>query len=273
MQTYIEMVTDWISRYSLKVVAAILILVIGIWISRRISKVFANLLEKKSVDPTLVSFFSKMIYYAMVILVLIAAVGHLGVNTTSFLTMLGAAGLAVGLALKDSLSNFASGIILILLHPFRIGDYVTAGGVSGSVESITIFNTVLNTPDNKKVVVPNGSITNNAITNANANSTRRIDLAVGISYKDDIRKAKDVLNGLVAEDSRILKDPAPKIAVSELGESSINLVVRPWVNTSDYWDVFFDLTEKIKITLEDEGLSIPYPQQDIHVFGIRESLS
>lgn len=271
MQKYIEIITDWISNYSIKIVAAILILVIGMWVSRKVSKIFAKLLEKNRVDLTLVNFFSKIVYYSMIVLVLIAAVGQLGVNTTSFLTMLGAAGLAVGLALKDSLSNFASGIMLILFRPFRIGDFVTAGGVSGSVESITIFNTVLNTPDNKRVVVPNGSITNNAITNANANSTRRIDLVIGISYKDDIKRAKDILADLIAEETRILKDPAPKIAVLELAESSVNLAVRPWVNTCDYWDVFFDLNEKIKVGLEKEGLTIPYPQQDIHIFGIKES--
>ena len=211
---------------------------------------------------------------AMIILGLIGIImllGHFDVDVSGFVATLGIGSVAIALAAQATLTDMISGFAIMIDRPFRIGDFVTAGGVSGSVESITIFNTVLNTPDNKRVVVPNGSITNNAITNANANSTRRIDLVIGISYKDDIKRAKDILADLIAEETRILKDPAPKIAVLELAESSVNLAVRPWVNTCDYWDVFFDLNEKIKVGLEKEGLTIPYPQQDIHIFGIKES--
>jgi len=197
--------------------------------------------------------------------VVIAAVGQLGINTTSFLTIVGAAGLAIGLALKDSLNNFASGVMIILFRPFGIGDVVTAGGVTGKVQSIAIFSTILTTPDNQKVIVPNGNIINSVITNATANDTRRIDLVVGIGYDDDIGKTKQVLAGIVGADDRILSDPAPTIAVSELADSSVNLVVRPWVRTTEYWDVYFDLMEKIKQTFDAEGIQIPYPQQDVHL--------
>jgi len=180
--------------------------------------------------------------------------------------VLGALGLAVGLALKDSLSNIAAGIMIILFRPFRIGDAVTIAGVTGSVQQIGLFNTVLHTPDNQKIIVPNSKILGDIITNITANETRRIDLVVGISYEDDIDKAKAILWELAAKDQRILKDPAPTIAVAELADSSVNLVFRPWVKTSDYWAVRFDLTEQIKKTFDAEGVSIPYPQQDVHLF-------
>ena len=261
-----DTLTVWVTQYSVKLVAAILIIIIGRWISRRISRLLGRLLEKNNVDVTLVRFAENLIYYALIVVVLIAAVGQLGINTTSFLTIVGAAGLAIGLALKDSLSNFAAGVMLILFRPFRVGDFVEAGGVTGTVQGITMFNSILNTPDNQKVIVPNGIVTSNVITNVTANTTRRVDLVIGIGYDDDVAKAKEVLTGIINAEKRILPDPAPKIAVSELGDSSVNFVVRPWVKTEDYWDVYFDLTEKIKITFDKEGISIPYPQQDVHFF-------
>lgn len=262
----LDTLTIWVTQYSVKLVAAILIIIIGRWISRRISRLLGRLLEKNNVDVTLVRFMENLTYYALIVVVLIAAVGQLGINTTSFLTIVGAAGLAIGLALKDSLSNFAAGVMLTLFRPFRVGDFVEAGGVTGTVQGITIFNTILNTPDNKRVIVPNGAIISNVITNVTANTTRRVDLIIGISYEDDIAKAKEVLAGIIDAEKRILPDPAPKIAVSELGDSSVNFVVRSWVKTENYWDVYFDLTEKIKVTLDKEGISIPYPQRDVHVF-------
>ena len=262
----LDTLTVWVTQYSVKLVAAILIIIIGRWISRRISRLLGRLLEKNNVDVTLVRFVENLTYYALIVVVLIAAVGQLGINTTSFLTIVGAAGLAIGLALKDSLSNFAAGVMLILFRPFRVGDFVEAGGVTGTVHGITMFNTILNTIDNKRVIVPNGVVTSNVITNVTANTTRRVDLVIGISYDDDVAKAKEVLTGIINAEERILPDPAPKIAVSELGDSSVNFVVRPWVKTEDYWDVYFDLTEKIKITLDKEGINIPYPQRDVHVF-------
>jgi len=259
MNKIMEMITYFITTYSLKVVGAILIFIIGKWLARYLSKLLGKILKKNNVDETLTSFLGNIIYYSLLLMVLIAAAGQLGINTTSFLTIVGAAGLAVGLALKDSLSNFASGVMLILFRPFKVGDYVTAGGQSGTVESIDIFNTILKTPDNQIVIVPNSSITADVITNVNAKPTRRIDLVVGIGYDDNIGKAKSVLEGLIKADSRILSDPAPTIAVSELADSSVNFVVRPWVKTEDYWAVRLDLIEKIKLTFDEKGISFPYP--------------
>jgi len=266
MNKIMEMITYFITTYSLKVVGAILIFIIGKWLARYLSKLLGKILKKNNVDETLTSFLGNIIYYSLLLMVLIAAAGQLGINTTSFLTIVGAAGLAVGLALKDSLSNFASGVMLILFRPFKVGDYVTAGGQSGTVESIDIFNTILKTPDNQIVIVPNSSITADVITNVNAKPTRRIDLVVGIGYDDNIGKAKSVLEGLIKADSRILSDPAPTIAVSELADSSVNFVVRPWVKTEDYWAVRLDLIEKIKLTFDEKGISFPYPQQDVHMY-------
>jgi len=200
----------------------------------------------------------------------VAAVGRLGVNTTSFLTIIGAAGLAVGLALKDSLSNFAAGVMLVLFRPFTIGDVVSTAGITAKVEKITIFNTLFCTPDNQLVIVPNNKIISDIITNINAKDTRRIDLVVGISYTDDMIQTKNILEGLAKADTRILTDPATTIAVAELADSSVNLVFRPWVKTDDYWAVRFDLTENIKNALDEAGISIPFPQQDVHLFVEKE---
>jgi len=263
---YLDIIMNWLSVYSLKVVAAILVLIIGKWIARKISKIIGVVLEKNNVDVTLVGFLTNITYYALLIMVVIAAAGQLGINTTSFLTIVGAAGLAVGLALKDSLSNFASGVMLILFRPFQVGDIVTAGGVTGKVEQITIFTTVINTPDNQRVIVPNGAVTSDVITNVNANPTRRVDMVFGIGYDDDISQAKKILIDLLDADSRVLKDPAPVVAVSELADSSVNFIVRPWVNSADYWGVYLDLHEKVKVTFDEAGISIPYPQQDLHLF-------
>ena len=266
MNKIVETITYFITTYSLKVVGAILIFFIGKWLARYLSKLLGKILRKNNMDETLTSFLGHITYYTLFLLVLIAAAGQLGINTTSFLTIVGAAGLAVGLALKDSLSNFASGVMLILFRPFKVGDYVTAGGQAGTVESIDIFNTILKTPDNQTVIVPNSSITTDVITNVNAKPTRRIDLVVGIGYDDNIGEAKSVLEDLIKADSRILSDPAPTVAVSELADSSVNFVVRPWVKTADYWAVRFDLTEKIKLTFDEKSISFPYPQQDVHMY-------
>lgn len=263
----LDTLTVWVTQYSVKLVAAILIIIIGRWISRRISRLLGRLLDKNNVDVTLVRFAENLTYYALIVVVLIAAVGQLGINTTSFLTIVGAAGLAIGLALKDSLSNFAAGVMLTLFRPFRVGDFVEAGGVTGTVQGITIFNTVLNTPDNQKVIIPNGIITSDVITNVTANDTRRVDLVIGIGYSDDIAKAKKIVSDLLQKEKRVLSDPAPVIAVSELADSSVNLVVRPWVKTGDYWTVRFDLTEEIKNSFDEAGISIPFPQQDVHLFN------
>ncbi|MCT7484426.1 mechanosensitive ion channel family protein [Aliarcobacter cryaerophilus] len=253
--------------YSMSFIFALLIFFIGKWISKSVVKILGKALRKVGgVDETLVKFLENIVYYALLTVVIIAALNKLGIATTSFLAILGAAGLAVGLALKDSLGNFASGVMIVLFKPFKAGDSVVAGGVSGTVTEVTIFNTVFLTADNQKIIVPNSSITSGSITNVNANNTRRVDLVVGISYDDDIKKAKDLLTNLLTSHEKILVDKGITVAVSELADSSVNFVVRAWVNTPDYWEVRFFLIENIKLVFDKEGITIPYPQQDVHYY-------
>lgn len=256
---------DWITKYGPGIAIAIVILFIGRWLAMWFSAITRRAMTKGNMDETLARFLSKLVYYALLAAVVIAAADQMGIKTTSFVAIFGAAGLAIGLALKDSLSNFASGVMLILFGPFKVGDVVTAGGVTGKVQQIDIFSTIIMTPDNQKIIVPNSAITSDVITNVNAEPTRRIDLVVGIGYNDDIREAKATLEQLVEADTRILTNPAPTIAVSELADSSVNLIVRPWVVTQDYWDVRLDLTEKIKLTFDEKGISFPFPQQEVHM--------
>jgi len=263
---YMQIAKDWLVTNGPNILVSLVILVIGRWLAMWIASIGRKAMNKGGVQDTLSRFLGKLIYYGLLTAVIIAAADQLGIKTTSFLAILGAAGLAIGLALKDSLSNFASGVMLILFRPFVVGDFVTAGGVSGTVQQIDIFSTIILTPDNQKFIVPNSGITAGVITNVNAESTRRIDLVVGIGYDDDIRKAKSTLEDLVRDDKRVLADPAPTIAVSELADSSVNLIVRPWVETADYWDVRLELTEKIKLTFDEKGISFPFPQQDVHMY-------
>jgi small conductance mechanosensitive channel len=223
-------------------------------------------MNAQEVDPTLVTFVSNLINMILLVIVVIAAIGALGVQTTSFIAILGAAGLAVGLALQGSLSNFASGVLIIIFRPYKVGDWIEGAGVSGAVVSVQILTTILKTGDNKQVIVPNSQIMGGIITNYSANDTRRVDLVVGVSYSDDLDKVRSVLEELVAADERILEDPACTIAVSELADSSVNFVLRPWVKTPDYWGVMFDMTEAIKKRFDKEGISIPFPQQDVHLY-------
>ncbi|MGJ0342446.1 mechanosensitive ion channel [Aliarcobacter cryaerophilus] len=251
--------------YSMSFIFALLIFFIGKWISKSVVKILGKALRKVGgVDETLVKFLENIVYYALLTVVIIAALNKLGIATTSFLAILGAAGLAVGLALKDSLGNFASGVMIIIFKPFRVGDFVTAGGVTGSVSEVGIFNSVFVTGDNQRIVVPNSSITSGSITNVNAFDTRRVDLVVGISYDDDIKKTKDLITNLLTSHEKILVDKGITVAVSELADSSVNFVVRAWVNTPDYWEVRFFLMENIKLVFDKEGITIPYPQQDVH---------
>jgi len=266
VESSVQAVSDMIGLYALNIAIAIVIFIVGKYVVRKVADIIQDMMTKTSkVDITLAKFLHDIIYYVLLVIVALTALKQVGVDTTSFFAILGAAGLAIGLALKDSLGNFASGVMLILMRPFKVGDFVNAGGQSGTVEVITIFHTVLRTGDNQKLIVPNGSITNDTIVNVNANPERRVDLIVGIGYDDDIKKTKEVLARIIDEDERILKDKDIKIAVSELADSSVNFVVRAWVNTPDYWNVKFDLTEKIKITFDSEGISIPYPQSDVHI--------
>jgi small conductance mechanosensitive channel len=248
-----------------KVLAAFLIFFIGRWLSRKISRIFTKMMEKQGVDVTLIRFLEGIIYYALLVSVALAAASQIGVKTTSFFAILGAASLAVGLALKDSLANFSAGVMLILFRPFKVGDFIIVGGESGVVEYINVFNTVLNTADNQRKIIPNNNISNATITNVTANPRRRVDMVIGIGYDDDIRLAKATLEEVILADKRVLAEPALQIAVSELGDSSVNIVARPWVATGDYWAVLCDLTEKIKLTFDEKGISFPFPQQDVHI--------
>lgn len=248
-----------------RLVSAIVIFVVGRWVAKALAGWFRRAVTKAGVDQTLARFLANLINIVLVALVILTAIGALGVNTTNFLAIVGAAGLAVGLALKDSLSNFAAGVMLVFFRPFKVGDFIDAAGISGSVESIKIFSTVLKTPDNRVITVPNALIYGDTITNFSAEPRRRVDLTIGISYNDDIGRAKALIQGVISEDTRILEEPASQLLVMELGASSVDIAVRIWVATSDYWQVRSDMLEKIKVTLEGAGLSIPYPQQDVHI--------
>jgi small conductance mechanosensitive channel len=260
-----RMVDVYVVPWSINIALAIVVFIVGRLIAKGLVKVLERLLVRAKVDTMLVEFIGSIAGAALFLFVIIASLDMLGVNTTSLIAMLGAAGLAVGLALQGSLQNFASGVLLIIFRPFTVGNVIDAGGIIGKVEKITIFNTVMLTPDNREIIVPNGAIYGGTITNISARTTRRIDMVFGIGYGDDIKKAKDILMQAMESDERILKDPAPMVALSELADSSVNFVVRPWVNAADYWDVKFELTEKIKLAFDEKGVSIPFPQMDIHM--------
>lgn len=251
-------------EYGMNIISAVLTLVIGLFVARLISGALHKILNKRKLDSTIVDFVSHMLRYVIIAFVVIAALSRIGVQTTSFIALLGAAGLAVGLALQGALSNFASGVLIITLRPFKAGEYIEAAGIAGSVESVQIFATTLTTPDNKFVVVPNSAILGGNIINYSRKPSRRIDLTIGVSYAADLAKTKAVLEKVITDNKSVLKSPAPQIAVAELADSSVNLVVRPWVKSELYWDVRFQLMEAIKNGLDDAGIEIPFPQMDIH---------
>jgi small conductance mechanosensitive channel len=256
-----------LSTWGLSVVGAIVVLIVGRWVASRLRHATAKGLERGKVDVALIPFVSSMVYYGLLTVVVVAVLNLFGIETTSIIAVLGAAGLAVGLALQGTLSNFAAGTMLLLFRPFRPGDYVEVGGQSGSVAEISIFTTVLNTPDNVKVTIPNSHVYGETIKNYSANENRRCDLTIGISYDDDIQLAIDTITRVVQNDKRVLAEPALQVAVAELGDSSVNLVVRPWCAGSDYWPLKFDLTREIKQELESAGCTIPFPQRDVHVIS------
>ena len=261
-------IIEILSGYAFSLIMALLIFIIGKWAVNKIVSIFGKVLRKvKGMDETLIKFLENIVYYALMIIVLLTALGKLGVETTSFLAILGAAGLAIGLALKDSLGNFASGVMIILFKPFKVDDTVTAGGVTGTVKEVGIFNSIFVTADNQKIIVPNGAITTGSITNVNAYETRRIDLIIGIGYKDDIKKAKEVLTNVATSNEKVLVDKGISVVVSELATSSVNFTINVWVKTSDYSEVKFYLLENIKLSFDKEGISIPYPQQDVHHYN------
>ncbi len=258
-------IAEYISLYGLKVIAAVAIFVIGKWLSKKLVAISKQLMTKAKVDETLVSFAGNVMYGLALAFVSIAALGKLGVQTTSLAAVIAAAGLAVGLALQGSLSNLAAGVMIILFRPFKLGDYVEAGGSAGTVEEISIFTTSFRTPDNRHVIVPNSHITSGIITNISAKPERRIDLTVGVGYGDDLAKVKKVLAEIIAKEDRVLKDKDVGIGVAELADSSVNLFVCPWVKSGDYGATRADLLEKIKTTFDEENISIPFPQRDLHI--------
>jgi small conductance mechanosensitive channel len=242
------------------------VLILGFWIIKIVLKGMEKAMVKANTDESLRKFFHSLVGVLLKIILLISVASMVGIATTSFVAILGAAGLAVGLALQGSLANFAGGVLILFFKPFKVGDVVDAQGYLGKVHSIQIFNTILKTFDNKTVIIPNGAISGGSLTNFSTESTRRVDMTFGIGYGDDILKAKKVLHKLVEEDNRILKDPAPTIVVSELGDSSVNFIVRVWSAAADYWNIFFEMQEKVKLTFDREGISIPFPQRDVHLY-------
>jgi len=261
---------EYAVTYGTKLLAAIATLVIGLWIAAIIVRVVKRVFERSNVDPSLRGFLGSMISILLKVLVYITALGVLGVEMTSFIAILGAAGLAVGLALSGTLQNFAGGVMILLFKPFKVGDVIDAQGYLGSVKEIQIFVTILTTPDNKTIIIPNGPLSTDSLVNFSTQETRRVDWTFGIAYGDDLDKAYAVLDRLIAADERILKDPEPFRALAELADSSVNIVVRCWVNASDYWGVYFKMNEQVYKSFDKEGLSIPFPQTDVHLY--REGL-
>lgn len=253
-------------NYGLQIIGAVAILVFGRIAARWLSRAFCSMLERANVDHTLISFFRNIIYYILLAIVIVAALNNLGIPTTSIVAILGAATLALGLALQDSLGNMAAGVVVVFLRPYKLGDYVEISGKSGFVTEIQLFHTMLTTRDNKSVMVPNNDVLDNNITNYSKTSLIRLDLIYGIGYEDDLLKAKRILLDIVQADSRVAKDPAPEVVVMELGDSSVNLSVRPYVNVRDETGVTFAITEQVKLRFDKEGISIPFPQRDIHLF-------
>ncbi len=250
---------------AMNLLGALVVFFVGRWAAKLIRSICTGMMLRAKVDETLTKFLTNIVYSLALAFVIVAVLDQLGVNTTSFAAIIAAAGLAIGLALQGSLSNFAAGVMLILFRPFGVGDYINAGGVSGVVEEVRIFNTRMRTGDNVQIIIPNGQITTDAITNYSVKATRRIDLVVGCGYSDDLRAVKRFLEELLVEDERILEDPEPLVAVNELGESSIDFVVRPWVKASDYWAVKWELNEKIKLGFDEQGFNIPYPSRDVYM--------
>jgi len=259
-----QLIESYVIPWGINIVMALAIFFVGKMIVGALVKLAKKLMTKAKVDSILVNFIGSIISTVLLLFVVVAALDQLGIDTTSLIALIGAAGLAIGLALQGTLQNLASGVMLIIFRPFSAGDFVEAGGVSGVVEQIGIFTTTMRTGDNREIIVPNGEIFGGTITNYSKRETRRVDMVFGIGYGDDIKAAKDILNRILENDERVLKDPAPLVAVAELADSSVNFNVRPWVKTADYWNVYFDTHEKVKLTFDAEGISIPYPQMDIH---------
>ena len=266
LQNYWDMIIKLSVSYAPKLLLAIITLILGLWIIKRIMKVIRKLMQKSSVDASLLSFLVPLISILLKVLLLLSVISMVGIETTSFVAVLASAGFAVGMALQGSLGNFAGGVLILLFKPYKVGDYIEAQGFAGTVKEIHIFNTVMLTVDNKRIFIPNGSISNGPITNFTAEAIRRLDLNFSIGYKDDIDKAKNIIHSIINSDNRILTEPAPLIAVGQLLENSVNLFVRIWCKTDEYWNINFDFQEKVKKEFDEKGISIPFPQRDIHVY-------
>jgi len=265
-----DQLLEMLKVYGINLLIALVILVIGWWLINRVVKLINGQLDKRSIDPSLKPFFKSLMLITFRLLLAISVLSTLGIEMTSFIAILGAAGLAVGMALSGTLQNFAGGVIILLFKPFKVGDVIEAMGYIGSVKEIQIFVTILTTPDNKTILIPNGSLSNSSLINYSTEPTRRVDMTFGIGYNDDIDKARKILTALIVADERILKEPAPFVAVSELADSSVNFALRVWCNSGDYWGIFFDMQENVKKTFDKESISIPFPQRDIHVFNAKK---
>lgn len=263
LESIYPLAMDW----GLKLLLALVTLIVGLWIIKIIMGGVKKAMENKDVDATLRPFLLSILSIVLKIMLIISVISMVGIEMTSFVAILAAAGLAVGMALSGTLQNFAGGVMIMIFKPFKVGDVISAQGFTGAVSEIQIFNTILKTPDNKTIIIPNGGLSTGAMTNFSTEPRRRVDFTFGIGYSDDIDKAKDVINGLIAADSRILKDPAPFVAVSELADSSVNFVVRVWAESANYWGIFFDMTENVKKAFDSNGISIPFPQTDVHVYN------
>jgi small conductance mechanosensitive channel len=262
---------ELLTVFGVKILGALAVFIIGRWVVKYLGNLARKVMEKRNVDPTLTRFIASLSYIALLTFVILAALGMLGIQTTSFIAVLGAAGLAIGLALQGSLSNFAAGVLMIIFRPFKVGDFIEGAGVAGTVEEIQIFTTQLATPDNKTIIIPNAKLTSDNIVNYSTKGTRRADMVFGIGYEDDIDKARDIIIDISSNDERVLKDPSLQVAVSELADSSVNFVTRAWVNAADYWGVVCDATEAVKKRFDAEGISIPFPQRDVHLYEHKTS--
>lgn len=270
MEALLQQTIDWAAsngrEFALNIITAIAIFIVGRWAAGLLGKVLAKGMRRARIEETLIGFGTNIAYALILAFVVVAALGQLGVQTASFVAIIGAAGLAVGFALQGALGNFAAGVLIMIFRPFRAGDYVEAGGTAGTIEQIEIFQTRMKSPDNKVIIVPNGAITSGTITNYSAMDTRRCDLVIGVHYDSDLAKTKAILTEIVTGDERVLKEPEPVIVVGELADSSVNFWVRPWCKTEDFWGLRWDLLERIKNRLDEEGIVIPFPQMDVHLF-------
>lgn len=271
MEAKVNTFVQAIGQFGLRVLAAAIILALGYWLARAVKGLLRPNLENRGIEPTLIGFFTNLAYAAILVFAAIAAIGKLGVETTSFAALVAAAGLAIGLALQGSLSNFASGILLILFKPIKVGDFVDVGGTMGTVLEVGMLFTEMNSPDNKKITMPNSQIMGTTLVNFSVNKTRRVDMMIGVGYAEDLEKVKNILRDMLEQDGRVLKDPAPFLGVMQLGDSSIDFAVRPWVNSGDYLVFMTDFYKAVKARFEAEGINIPFPQRDIHLYQNKQS--